>query len=530
MRGRQLSSMLAAALAAFAAIVVAQPAHAAPGDTVTVLYVNGVATTLAQANADRSALASALQGSQLRAGYPEQIGIENEYNPTNGTPADVAELVALKINEEHYLGRLWHGFLAGSDAPAALDTADLINIVDTRLPLDPEPIRTAVQHIVDRWTPLLQQPNRKLVLVGHSQGNFIVNWALLGLLKNLGDVALQRVRVVNVASSTVWSPSGLDVTLAEDKGVFSFLPKQGLGVPRSTPFCDGAACAFRTGTATVDANGPCTTALARSGRHASEAATLYCHNFRASYLSDLATTAVPTQRLAVAAYEREGPSIKQRLIDATFTAIDAMNGTVPAAWQDNLFGDLWGLGATASGTDTITLQAPAGVARAAAIGKRTFDQGLQASWSGCLSARSTGSASVLLDMQPRDGALAESASAPTQPLWAVGFGTTRDRRDTLLAVFGQSALPIYGNGTEVQSRKPARTGNAFCGTYSLAIGADGRGSARFVNALDGAMFDFASTLPVTPGVKRLNLHASGNAVVTVQGLSITPTPFAPPFP
>ncbi len=505
-------------------------ALAAPDDLVTVLYVNGIATSAAQAHADRDALAQAIATSTLRPSYPQSIEVDNQYNPTNGTSADVAELVTLKTNEERYLGQLWRGFIEGSDAPVVVQPASLINIYDSYLSQDPATIRSVVQRIVTRWTSALQSDaRRKLVLVGHSQGNFIVNWAWLGLFKNLGDEALQRVRVVNVASATVWSPFGLDVTLAEDHGVFSFLPKQGRSAPRDTPFCRSTGratgCPFMTATATVASGSACTTPLG-----AAPSATRYCHNFRATYLGNTLTRTIATQRLAAAAYTREGNELKQRLIDTVFTAIDSLDKAIPAGWRDDLFGEYFGNGATSSATGSIVLQGRVSQPRATAVGKQTFDQGLQASWSGCLTTSTSGENWVMLDLTGRDGLMPPSTSQQSPPLWALGFHTRAADPDTLLIVFGQSATPRLDKGSEVFAAHPTQQGNAYCGAFELAIGADGHGSARFVNDAGGAALSWRSTQPVTAGAKRMHLSALRPSTVSVDALVVQDVPFEPPFP
>lgn len=521
--GARLAPRLAGLLAVWVMWLPSLPARAASDDQVTVLYVNGIGTTAQQAAADRDALAQALLTSPLRPGYPAALSVENAHNPTEGVEADTAELVALKLNEEQYLARLWAAFTEGNDAPAVRSAAELVAIYNERLPLDPASPRAVVQALVEQWGPLLQaDARRKLVLVGHSQGNFIVNWVWLGLYRALGEVALQRVRVVNVASSTVWSPFGLDVTLAEDGGVYSFLASKGLGVPRDTPFCRSASqaqgCAFRVASATVTATRACAVQGDTS-----------CHNFRSTYLSSLPTLLVDTRRLSLAAAQRTGTSLGQRLVEAVYTALDGMDARVPTGWADDLDGSAYGSQASSSGPGAITVGGLAGV-RSAAVGKAVFDQGLSARWRGCMDATAASENWVMFDMQRRDGNLGAVPILPGSPLWAVGFYTAASRPNTLVVVFGQSAAPTLAQGTQRIATRPTRTNGNFCGQFELAVEADGHGRARFVSDAGGPAINLRSAQPVTDGVKRLNLSASGRSVVGLEALAVQDQPYGAPYP
>lgn len=516
----------AATLIAGAVLAAAGTVMAAAGDRVTVVYVNGIATSAAQAAADRAALAAAVEGAALRAAYPETIDVEHAYNPTGGTAADVAELVALKANEELYLPRLWTAFREGNDAPGVLDPAAIDEIVAVDLARDPPAIRAVVDGLVALWAARLADPSRRLVLVGHSQGNFIVDGALLGLLRQRGPGVLAQVRVVNVGSSTRWSPFGLDVTLAEDFGVSTFLPAQGRKAPRDTPFCRTAGartgCPFIAPTATVDATEACTSAAAQPAAGAT------CHNFRATYLSALPTLPAPTQRYTVSVPEREGTTVAERLVDAIYTAIDGMQAAVPAGFDDDLFGAYYGRGASAPAPGRLRLAATAATPRASAVGKATFDRGAVARWQGCLPADGTGDAWVVLDLQSRDGILAPSVAEAGPPLWGVGVLARAAAPQTLEFVFGRDALPTLETGTERRAANPAKTGNAFCGRFELAIDAEGHGVARFRNQLGGTV-GFRSSVPVTGGMKRLHLSTGTAAPLDADGLDVQPVLPTTPF-
>jgi hypothetical protein len=358
------------------------------------------------------------------------------------------------------------------------------------------------------------------VLVGHSQGNFIVNGALLGLMQARGPQALAQVRVVNVASSTAWSPFGLDVTLAEDHGVFVFLAGQGLGVPRDTPFCRSAGmaqgCPFRTASATLTSGGVCTTALA--------AATPFCHNFRATYLSDLPVSTIETRRLATGTFVRGGSTLKERLVDTVFAALDSLDRALPPGWSDDLFGAYFGFNASSPAPGALRLGGDAGGPRAAAVGKASFDQGVAATWTGCLPGNPQGDSWVAFDLRRKDGILPPTIEAQETPLWAIGFGTRAARPGTLYGVFGRS-----GAAPEVRSARPAASPGGFCGSFALTIGSDGFGSAEFTNAAGGSPLRWRSRAPIAEGVKRLHLSARGATPLTVDALAATQRAFAPPF-
>jgi hypothetical protein len=511
----------------------AHAAQAAADDRITVLYVNGIATSAAQADDDRAALSRTIEGSALRGIYPQAIDVRNAYNPSNGNDADVAELVALKSNEERYLGTLWQAFLEGADAPAVLEADALDTVVNDFLSQDPATIRSVIAAISAEWAPLLAaDPQRKLVLVGHSQGNFIVNGALLDLATVLGSAtALSQVRVVNVGSAAAWSPFGLDVTLAQDTGVIDFLPDQGRRTPRDTPFCrsagTGEGCPFFTGIPTLQALGVCATPLSSSTERAGGA----CHNFRATYLSALPTAIVPTQRLAAAAFTREGAAAADRLVDAIFTAIDSMDGALPAGWQNLADGGFFGQQATSPKPRAIDLRTSASAPAADALSKTSFDQGAKVQWQACLRAgdAAAGEALVLLDLSGRDSSLAANAADQGDPLWAAGFRIGGDDAGTLEVLFGTADLPRRPDGVERFAARPPISGQGLCGRFGLAVEADGHGVARFQSRADGQTYSWRSTRPVTPGVYRLHLSAREGGSVAVRNLAVQPISFEPPF-
>lgn len=327
MIARALVRLLAAA--AFA--LVAMPALAA---TTKIIFVNGIQ------NNTRSSAWDSVREIQRVLDLSANHGVAKldfevllRYNPdgftSDSTPAgcnyacqaallrqDYKELFIQKTAEEHFYGDFpkivsLYNVISTIDKAAAANVAAYIDKLPGGNSLEPDEkaskelaAQLAPNAVVARGLVSDVKAAGAAIVVAHSQGNLLANLAYAQLASELGDSVRKTVRVVNVANTTRFSVSGLDITHANDGALFSAatrcclsdrsletLPSQGANWTRTTPYTQSTAdCAT---------NGACNLVLAQATFRGATTPGLLDHEFVATYLSTVDLPEDPSARLTV---------------------------------------------------------------------------------------------------------------------------------------------------------------------------------------------------------------------------------------
>ena len=200
--------------------------------------------------------------------------------------SDFGELGASKVNEENYRAEFLNGFVVGNNPQnySRLTVTKANNLINTFFLNEKKVVRVTAQLVEKRIRDSVRSGN-KVLLVAHSQGNLIANWAWIRLAASLTSAELANIRILNVANTSRLSVHGADITHNKDFQITVSLPVLGKIYTRDTPDCQPsigtpnspASCNFRVGLATYElgANEPPDT-----------------HSFYSAYLSGLAVTKV----------------------------------------------------------------------------------------------------------------------------------------------------------------------------------------------------------------------------------------------
>ncbi len=200
--------------------------------------------------------------------------------------SDFGELGASKVNEENYRAEFLNGFVVGNHPQnsSGLTETKANNLINTFFLNEKKVVQVTAQLVEKRIRDSVRSGN-KVLLVAHSQGNLIANWAWIRLAASLTSAELANIRILNVANTSRLSVHGADITHNKDFQITVSLPVLGKIYTRDTPDCQPsigtpnspASCNFRVGLATYElgANEPPDT-----------------HSFYSAYLSGLAVTKV----------------------------------------------------------------------------------------------------------------------------------------------------------------------------------------------------------------------------------------------
>lgn len=207
------------------------PVPIAQAGRTNVLYIPGIRTdfsaAVSGALALRSALKTATIGGKSRFGSPtSSVRMFVLHNPMDWLGAgDALELRSSKINEEGYIDQYRKNFRQDVlNPPYHVDPAK--QLYATYFENESERLKTAVRSINGYFTSGLKDGG-KLVVVAHSQGNFIANWYHKYAMFNLDQDHFNNLRIVNVANVTRVSPNGLDVTSPDDNVIYELLATEG---------------------------------------------------------------------------------------------------------------------------------------------------------------------------------------------------------------------------------------------------------------------------------------------------------------
>ncbi len=95
-----------------------------------------------------------------------------------------------------------------------------------------------------------EQPPTQTIVIAHSQGNLLANLAWARLVSKVGQEATKRMRIINVANVSAFSPHRLNLTHTQDVTVLDVARVLGRMSARTTPKCTGT-CTFTVAPATL---------------------------------------------------------------------------------------------------------------------------------------------------------------------------------------------------------------------------------------------------------------------------------------
>ncbi len=242
-----------------------------------VVYINGIQTTYAKAEATRSTISTLLNNSTNRSGAAKRsFNVEFVWNPEGwyqnatdtqgcGKPCqDIYELMVLKSSEEDFSAS-FERILAPHNASSVIDVAAAAEVrkyadslvLGTNSALASGFINadrmSGTKAALDSLSGVMRQSARTIV-VGHSQGNLIANLAWGTIAAEIGQELRKKVRVVNVANTARFSVNGLDLTHDDDPALAALKVSPGAyNFVRTTPDCAGAVCEFKLAGATFKA-------------------------------------------------------------------------------------------------------------------------------------------------------------------------------------------------------------------------------------------------------------------------------------
>lgn len=209
-------------------------------DTIQVIYVNGIHNNWEEADENRKELQKLLDTSATHATERKKFAVQLIYNPTgfgsgNGRSVftcelcqELKELFVLKVAEEKFSAD-FAKILAPHNASRQIDKAAAIRIRDsfvsdltpsgTSLALSDESM-APTKVVIDKLFAAFKSGS-KTIAVAHSQGNLIANLAYVSLVGDLGQDAQNQVRIVNIANTSKFAVSGLNLTHIQDAALFT---------------------------------------------------------------------------------------------------------------------------------------------------------------------------------------------------------------------------------------------------------------------------------------------------------------------
>ncbi|NPC56658.1 CARDB domain-containing protein [Caenimonas soli] len=282
--------MIRAALAYLAAALMVLTWHGSVLAQTNVVYVNGIQNTLEDA-AETTRIIGTILTTSVNHNPKKTFSVTAIWNPIGwygvkdglDLQQDLMELFLLKTAEEKYARDFLKIMGSGSidqDAAALVHGfLDDMTPGNNSLESDGKISDTEMAVTKEAANQLLKRIKRLgvAVVVAHSQGNLLANLAYAGLAAEFGDDVNRKLRIVNVANTSVFSVHNLNFTHAGDAALFSAatsplaiaaavaaganagaadqsletLPGRFRDWTRTTPFCPGdLACNFSMSPAT----------------------------------------------------------------------------------------------------------------------------------------------------------------------------------------------------------------------------------------------------------------------------------------
>jgi len=264
------------------AICAAAPATARAQETIRVLYVNGIQNTLPQADKAREEIEKILIDSENHQFNKRTFKVELVYNQTGSGSGDpewlvcelcqeLRELFIQKTAEERFAQHL-RKIIIPFNAPLTVVDPSAADYIKQNFLFDPTPggnslessglvTDAAMAQSQEVALRLLQNMRRsKSIVVAHSQGNLLANLAYAALVSEKGQAASQWVRVINLANTSKFAVSGLNLTHANDSALYDVSAVHNSGLEhlpakqnwsRDDAPCGSPTCDFQLSTATL---------------------------------------------------------------------------------------------------------------------------------------------------------------------------------------------------------------------------------------------------------------------------------------
>lgn len=425
-------------------------------------------------------------------------------NPSDG----ISDLYESKVNEERYIDLLRTALQAGSYA-APSNARKLRSIFDVHLTGESVYLQGVIYNGFTTVCALLKA-KKDVVLVAHSHGNIIANFIYAGAAQGCGAAALSHLRIVSVGSVSDLSPNNLLINQGSDAAVYTFLPNlPGLLKVRTTPYCNNSNCNFLTPPPTV--NSSCSGVLPFS-----------CHLFAGNYLSTTSSgTTTIGQRLSSSAYLVSGSSMRQRVADAFYTALDSLHGDShqgdPSMMQV-LSESYWARpDVTSSAPGQFELHSK-GQYSSFVYGQRQYTQGGIVSVNGCMSPSQISGGALALQDVNFTGIFGRTGQANAQPLLGASVDWTNPGYLRLIDATGS-----------VRRVQPIKENGRYCGNFTFGICPDGSSFAQFTNSVDSAVYRQWNAGPAVSVLRRFFALQYYNDAMTIDGLTETPYIFPGPY-
>lgn len=242
-----------------------------------VVYVNGIQTTAAKAEATRIKIRDLLRNSTNRTVGKREFEVIYVWNPKGyyhtpvdvpecGTPCqDIQELLVMKAAEEDFKSS-FEKILAPHNASSLIDptaAADVRKYADSLVLGNNSALKnryvtedrmSGTKKALDELTGELRRSPRSIV-VAHSQGNLLAHLAWATLASELGQELRKKVRVVNVANTSRFTVNNLNLTHDDDVALAALREAPSIyNFSRETTMCSGI-CLFDVGAPTFRAPG-----------------------------------------------------------------------------------------------------------------------------------------------------------------------------------------------------------------------------------------------------------------------------------
>lgn len=248
---------------------------------------------------------------------------------------DISELFVSKFIEEYGSVQLYEDIKAPHHAESfpVLNTDSARRIFDNlqyEMPTFKDAVNDAISlHFKDK-------PTNRTIIIAHSQGNIFANYLWAYWVKNYGDSIFSKVRIINVANTSLFSPNDLNLTHENDGALFKDTAQicgeivslesvpETVSFERASPLCsendEGISekiCPFFLEEPTYYGSG---------GEFCTR------HGFKETYLSENHTFPLVDQNIVSGDYV--GTTFRDRLEDMVYTAVASLDRANEIATPD----------------------------------------------------------------------------------------------------------------------------------------------------------------------------------------------------
>lgn len=297
-----------------------------------IICVNGIANSEKDAKASCAAVKSLMNRGKGMMPY-EVVAV---YNPKG--LYDKHELLQLKSSEEMYIASL-RKLACRFDDICTVDYDAARAVTEHLFQMNKstnsststiggkEKVQERMSHTRQAVLALAEEikKHRMSVVVAHSEGNIIANLAFahLATRQQMGDDIYNRVRIINVANTSLIALSGLDLTHDKDGALAALdtLPTTFMRWKRTTPYCNDAVCKFTRTKPTLHITNLPNPAELKNQLSAMQAVPETHHRFIGTYMSEkLEVDIVKGEHAGVRHHSEFGVTFADRFRIIFFTA------------------------------------------------------------------------------------------------------------------------------------------------------------------------------------------------------------------